>query len=244
MKRYFLFLLAFSFAFVCFSQNGQQGRVKPLFNYKVVRNCNIFAIDGVAYNNVTVTIRSKNPGLFRDHYRVIVTVKNRENKTLYKKTFNDNFLYLFSSGQIQVGNPEFCCALIWWSGGYWSGELDELNGIGYRDRNLSAPGEKAHPVYGVNIAMTVDSAAINEKLYGMLQIKIDAPKREDGGYEGVTLSIKDHKEDLIYEKRFTGAYLYSFSDGSLCIGKGNDFYVGIAHKEDRKGFLMVVNDKP
>ena len=60
-----------------------------------------------------MTFKSTSPdGFFNDKYKVKVTIKNKEGKTIWKKTLKNVFLYVFSDGQIQVGKNNFNMILV------------------------------------------------------------------------------------------------------------------------------------
>ena len=65
-------------------------------------------IEGEIYENVTILFKSVTPDYFiTDKYKVKVKVTNKKGKSVYKKTFKNAFLYVFSDGQIQVGKNNF-----------------------------------------------------------------------------------------------------------------------------------------
>lgn len=81
---------------------------KPLTDTEVVRKVTLLDVDGKYYLNVVMTFKSTSPDYFiTDKYKVKVTVKNSVGKTVWKKTLKNAFLYVFSNGQIQVGQKNF-----------------------------------------------------------------------------------------------------------------------------------------
>ena len=60
-----------------------------------------------------------------------VIVKDESDKKIYKKTFKNCYLYIFSNGQIQVGKPKFHRIVIRqsWYDNTWCGEIKEKEGI-------------------------------------------------------------------------------------------------------------------
>lgn len=82
--------------------------VAPSCDTKIVRRCRWLDIEGEMYDSVTVSLKSKRPDYWaRDEYQVEVLVKNMKEKIVYKKTFNNAYLYIFSNGAIYVGKPRF-----------------------------------------------------------------------------------------------------------------------------------------
>ncbi|MCM1219956.1 MAG: hypothetical protein NC548_36250 [Lachnospiraceae bacterium] len=55
-----------------------------------------------------MSFKSITPDYFiSDKYKVKVQVVDKNGKSVYKKTFKNVFLYVFSTGQIQVGKKNF-----------------------------------------------------------------------------------------------------------------------------------------
>ena len=81
---------------------------KPLTDTEVVRKVALLDVEGKDYYNVVMTFKSISPDYFiTDKYKVKVTVKDLEGKTVWQKTLKNVFLYVFSDGQIQVGQKKF-----------------------------------------------------------------------------------------------------------------------------------------
>lgn len=81
---------------------------KPMRDKEIVRNTSIIDIEGVLYENVVVTIESISADYLIHHDdRVKVTVKNANGKKIWKKTLYNAHMYIFRSGQVQVGKPNF-----------------------------------------------------------------------------------------------------------------------------------------
>ena len=81
---------------------------------------------------VIVTFKSNKPDfVWTDKYKVKVTVTDSSGKKIWNKTFKNSFLYVFSSGQIQVGKPNFDQIVIYKSlaSGNWIGQVREKEGI-------------------------------------------------------------------------------------------------------------------
>ncbi len=81
---------------------------RPLTDTEVVRRVALLDVEGKYYYDVVMTFKSTTPDYFiTDKYKVKVSVKNNEGKTVWKKTLKNVFLYVFSSGQVQVGKQNF-----------------------------------------------------------------------------------------------------------------------------------------
>ena len=101
-----LITVLFAFCITCWSQDAETS--KPSTNTEVVRKVAVMDIEGKFYLNVTVTIKSVSPDYFlTDKYKVKVSITDSDGHKIYKKTFKNSFLYIFSDGQIQVGKPKF-----------------------------------------------------------------------------------------------------------------------------------------
>lgn len=130
MKRFVLLLavcmtMAFSFA-----QSDEPETSKPSTDTEIVRRCSFLDIEGKYYDDVTVTMKSTSPDyFFTKKYRVYVTVQNKKGKKIYKKTFKNCYLYIFSNGQVQVGQPKFDQIVIRRAGEQWYGEIKEKEGV-------------------------------------------------------------------------------------------------------------------
>lgn len=106
MKRFILF---FAFLLTCSICIMAQETAYPLNDTEVVRKLTYIDIEGVIYDNVVVTLKSKSPNYFslKSDYKVKVTVRNSEGKKIWKKTLRNVNLYVFSTGQVQVGKYNF-----------------------------------------------------------------------------------------------------------------------------------------
>lgn len=130
MKRFVLLLavcmtMAFSFA-----QSDEPETSKPSTDTEIVRRCSFIDIEGKYYNDVTVTMKSTSPDyIFTEKYRVYVTVQDKKGKKIYNKTFKNSYLYIYSKGQVQVGQPKFNQIVIRRVGEQWYGEIKEKEGI-------------------------------------------------------------------------------------------------------------------
>ena len=112
MKKYVLLLLAIIQSFFVFAQSEPE-TAKPSRGIEIQRRCAIIDIEGEKYENALVELKSNDPDyVFTDkksHVNVTVSIilPSGKKKVVYKKKFKDSNLYIFRSGQIQVGQPNF-----------------------------------------------------------------------------------------------------------------------------------------
>ena len=107
MQKLLLSIIMLFTASLTFAQSEPE-TAKPLTDMEVVRKVARFDIEGKIYENVTVSFKSITPDYFiSDKYKVKVKVVNGKGKSIYKKTFKNVFLYVFSNGQVQVGKKNF-----------------------------------------------------------------------------------------------------------------------------------------
>lgn len=126
--RILLIFLFFNFTTSLFSQET----AKPMTNTEIERNVSIMDIEGKKYENVKVTLKSISPDYFiSDIYKVKVTIVDVNGKIVWKKTLKNVYLYVFSSGQIQVGKPNFDKIVIYKNeySGTFTGKIREKEGI-------------------------------------------------------------------------------------------------------------------
>lgn len=108
---------------------------KPVKNAVVVRKLSEIDVEGTKYENVTVTMKSKTRSeYYSTKDKVQITITDMLGKTLWKKTFKNVFLYVFSDGQVQIGQGKFVQALIEklpqpLSSGDFKGKIREKVGI-------------------------------------------------------------------------------------------------------------------
>lgn len=132
MKRILLFLMMLTINIVGFAQNDEKEKASPMTDTEIVRKCAILDVEGKYYENVTVTIKSNQPDFFfTDKYKVKVTVTDASGSKVWNKTFKNAFLYVFSSGQVQVGKQNFDKLVIAKSSstGEWVGMVREKEGV-------------------------------------------------------------------------------------------------------------------
>ena len=117
---------------VGFAQSDETEKASPMTDTEIVRKCAILDVEGKYYENVTVTIKSNQPDFFfTDKYKVKVTVTDASGSKVWNKTFKNAFLYVFSSGQVQVGKQNFDQVVIAKSSstGDWIGKVREKEGV-------------------------------------------------------------------------------------------------------------------
>ena len=108
-----IFAMAF-FALAICAQEEEPEKTLPLTDVAVVRRVDRLDLDGVILRNVEVTLKPVSPDyLINDKYKVKVLVTDFRGKKIWKKTLKGVFLYVFSSGQIQVGKKNFRPLVIW-----------------------------------------------------------------------------------------------------------------------------------
>lgn len=132
MKKLLFFLMMLTINIVSFAQNSEPEKAKPITDAEIVRKCIILDVEGKLYENVTVTIKSNQPDfIFTDTYKVKITVTDASGSKVWNKTFKNAFLYVFPSGQIQVGKPNFHQMIISRadSSSEWIGMVREKEGV-------------------------------------------------------------------------------------------------------------------
>ena len=134
MKRFLLLVVA-TLALSCtFAQSDEPEKSSPSHDTEIVRRCFAMNIEGESFFNVVITLKSydkdSEPFLgIKGGPRVKVTVKDNNGKNVYKKTFKNCYLYIFTNGQVQVGKPKFHQVIISKEGERWFGEIKEKEGI-------------------------------------------------------------------------------------------------------------------
>lgn len=124
MKRLLLLLVLFLSMAI-----GYAEETPPLYDVKIERHVGIAMIGDKLYKDVDVTVKSNNPVPGWTESAVRINVKDAEGKTVYKKKFYNLYLYVFSSGQIQVGKLNFNVAVITKKTGEWYAIINEKEGV-------------------------------------------------------------------------------------------------------------------
>ena len=103
-KILLLFAMLLTFTLNVFAQE----KANPVTDHEVVRRVALIDIEGITYENVVVSMKSTSPdGIITDKYKVKVVITDSKGKKIWKKTLKNVFLYVFSEGQVQVGNGGF-----------------------------------------------------------------------------------------------------------------------------------------
>lgn len=112
IRKITLLVIMFLTSTFAFTQSDPE-TTTPLTDMEVVRKVAILDIEGEIHEDVIISFKSTTPDYFiTDKYKVKVKVVDKKGKSVYKKTFKNAFLYVFSNGQIQVGKPNFNQILI------------------------------------------------------------------------------------------------------------------------------------
>lgn len=105
MKKLVLLLLVSLMAIGAWAEEKETRR--PSINTEISRKVYLANIEGELYTDVTIKFKSNNPGVWVDKSNVKVTITDSIGKQIYKKTLKDCYLYIFSTGEIQVANGGF-----------------------------------------------------------------------------------------------------------------------------------------
>ena len=123
----------FTFLLLCSHSifSSAQEKTTPIVDVVIERNVTVLDLEGKTYENVTVRFKSVSPSnSIWGIYRVSVKIKNSEGETIWKKAFNNAYLYVFSGGQVQVGKPNFNMIVIFENNdGSYSGMIREKEGV-------------------------------------------------------------------------------------------------------------------
>lgn len=130
-KKFVLMLLC-SFSILTVLSQNETETAKPTTDIEVLRKVAFIDIEGKHYKNVAISLKSLTPDYyFSNNYRVKVKVVSEYGKSIYKKTYKNVFLYIFSNGQIQVGRKNFDQIIIYKSkqSEDYIGKIREKEGI-------------------------------------------------------------------------------------------------------------------
>lgn len=92
-------------ALLSYSQEYGTEKSRPSYDTTIARKCWAIDIEGEYHYDVVVTLKSNS--FISDKYKVKVLVTDVKGNKIYKKTFKNANLYIFSDGQIHVGKPKF-----------------------------------------------------------------------------------------------------------------------------------------
>lgn len=120
-KTLLLFAMLLAFAL----NVSAQEEAKPLIDQEVMRKVALIDIEGVTYENVIVSMKSASLDDFiTGKNKVEVVITNSQGEKIWKKTLKNVFLYVFSNGQVQVGQRGFLQIVI-----FKSSLTDDFGGI-------------------------------------------------------------------------------------------------------------------
>lgn len=127
MKHLFITLFL---SFVCvFSIYGQE-KARPLYDAEIERKVSYMDIEGTIYTDVVVTLKSNEPDyFFVMKGKVKVKVVDSNGIVVYKKTLNNNFLYVFSDGSVEIAKEHFVKLYMFKDDGKIYGKIREKEGI-------------------------------------------------------------------------------------------------------------------
>lgn len=110
MKKYLTTLLFTIFATLAFSQSqsDETETAKPMLDTEIERKVSVMDIEGATYEDVKIIMKSISPDyILYDKHRVKVTIKDKDDKKVWKKTLYNTFMYVFKNGQVQIGKQNF-----------------------------------------------------------------------------------------------------------------------------------------
>ena len=120
-KTLLLFAMLLTFTSNVFAQE----EAKPLIDQEVMRKVALIDIEGVTYENVIVSMKSASLDDFiTGKNKVEVVITDSQGEKIWKKTLKNVFLYVFSNGQVQVGQRGFNQIVI-----FKSSLTDDFGGI-------------------------------------------------------------------------------------------------------------------
>lgn len=112
--------------------------VRPTYGEEIQRRVSVLTVVENGHTSIwrdaLVVLKSNTPDYFftdKGNVKVQVTVPMPEGeKVVFKKKFKDSYLYIFRSGQIQVGKPNFDKLVITpKKDGLTYGEINEKEGV-------------------------------------------------------------------------------------------------------------------
>lgn len=120
-KTLLLFAMLLAFTLNAFAQE----EAKPLIDQEVIRKVALIDIEGATYENVVVSMKSASLDDFiTGKNKVEVVITDSKGEKIWKKTLKNVFLYVFSNGQVQVGQRGFNQIVI-----FKSSLTDDFGGI-------------------------------------------------------------------------------------------------------------------
>lgn len=118
----------------------------PATDTEIVRRCTFVEIEGKYYYDVSVLLKTIlhlkakpiimnelfSPYVYTDDVKgraVLMIVRDINGKKIYKKTFKNSYLYIFSNGEMHVGQPKFKKVFISRAGEDCYGIVKEKEGV-------------------------------------------------------------------------------------------------------------------
>lgn len=135
IRLLFVMMMTLTMSFTCQASERMDGdteKASPMPGMEVERKCVAIDIEGKKYDNVKVILESNNPDMFfTTTHKVSIVVKDENDKIIYKKKYSNTYLYIFHTGQIQVGNKNFSKLVIFKdkSDGEWYCVIREKEGV-------------------------------------------------------------------------------------------------------------------
>lgn len=101
------FVLIFILACMALCALAQESVPPVMGRVNVAKVCDVINIEGSNIYNATIFFKTNKPDyVFITDHSVKVTVKQGK-KTVYHRKFKNAYLYIFTTGQVQVGRPRF-----------------------------------------------------------------------------------------------------------------------------------------
>jgi len=101
------------FLFTMVLSSAAQESARPLLDQEVVRNVSVINVEGTEYYNVTVSLKGQTTDKTdAKQYWVKVEIKEGDGNVVWKKTLLPACLYVYQSGQIEVGRKDLVQLII------------------------------------------------------------------------------------------------------------------------------------
>ena len=120
-KILLLFAMLLTFTLNVFAQE----KANPVTDHEVVRRVALIDVEGTTYENVVVSMKSASlDDYIKGENKVEVVITDSKGKKIWEKALKNVFLYVFSNGQVQVGQRGFNQIVI-----FKSSLTDDFGGI-------------------------------------------------------------------------------------------------------------------
>jgi len=130
VKAFLAVLIFWGFESVSFAQEGE--RAYPVKGeLKVMRHLESVDIEGEIYESVDFIVKNMKPSSSVSTGNNKVEVEIRQGKkSIYYNCFKNSYLYIYSTGQLQVGQPNFYLVIIYpEEGGKFTGIIRAETGV-------------------------------------------------------------------------------------------------------------------